>query len=500
MRQEKTGIVLKKYGIWFLYVLLLMFFCAESSPFLNNMRTDSAVFFTMGRGMLAGKIPYVDLFDHKGFYIYLVNLLGALLSEKNTIGLFLVETVFMTGNAILYNKIADTWMGEQWSSREKSVFTALMLLFHLNYFIYQGGNYTENYVTFFQLLSMLWVVRFYKSGRKEHLSKEMFLHGLCVGIVLGFRANMIAMWGAIALVILWELLKNRSCKLAFGNILGGLAGIVTGLLPLLVYCLVTGSFREMVEQSLFFNLRYTSSGGSFLGKICSAFGQPKSSWVVLLSIVSLLLVLKNKKVPTSAKAMYGLALLLSLLATAISGRNYGHYFEYLVPFMFPLVMGFAAFLTKKWKAGMWMGLTALFILTVMNNISTPAKVFSLTETARRAEEVEAVSKLYREKYADKKKVLCLNNNCVFYNKFDVIPQLKYFYRPGMNYREFPDAVDAQAEAVLGGENEVVILGYYNYRRKMVFPYGVYNEEILAYLETHYERVCEKGPFEMYIKK
>jgi hypothetical protein len=38
--------------------------------------TDSSVFLTIAQGMLRGKTPYLDFFDHKGPLIYFINAAG----------------------------------------------------------------------------------------------------------------------------------------------------------------------------------------------------------------------------------------------------------------------------------------------------------------------------------------------------------------------------------------------------------------------------------------
>lgn len=89
--------------------------------------------FTIGRSMLSGKVPYRDLFDHKGWYVYFFNYLGACLSSKTTIGLFIIECAFMIINVILLFKITDLISGNRVSEICKSLSVGLMLLLILNF-------------------------------------------------------------------------------------------------------------------------------------------------------------------------------------------------------------------------------------------------------------------------------------------------------------------------------------------------------------------------------
>ena len=56
--------------------------------------------------MAVGKVPYRNLFDHKGWYVYFFNCLGALISPNSTVSLFEIECLFMLANIYLIYKIA----------------------------------------------------------------------------------------------------------------------------------------------------------------------------------------------------------------------------------------------------------------------------------------------------------------------------------------------------------------------------------------------------------
>lgn len=66
--------------------------CSKSSPLYPfNDWVDSNVYMTIGRGMLKGRIPYRDLYEHKGFIIYAIHALAALISRTSFLGVWLLE-------------------------------------------------------------------------------------------------------------------------------------------------------------------------------------------------------------------------------------------------------------------------------------------------------------------------------------------------------------------------------------------------------------------------
>ena len=72
-------------------VLALTVATTSSPLYATNFWTDSNLYFTIGRGMLEGLMPYRDLFDHKGPLIFLLYALGALVSDTSFFGVFLLD-------------------------------------------------------------------------------------------------------------------------------------------------------------------------------------------------------------------------------------------------------------------------------------------------------------------------------------------------------------------------------------------------------------------------
>lgn len=74
--------------------------CSTSVLYPYYYGSDSAQFQTIGKAWAMGKIPYRDMFDHKGSYIFFVNMLGYKLTG-NSSGVMLLQMcnmfVFLIG-------------------------------------------------------------------------------------------------------------------------------------------------------------------------------------------------------------------------------------------------------------------------------------------------------------------------------------------------------------------------------------------------------------------
>ncbi len=66
-----------------LYFSLALLFISYTFLFFSEvLLTDSSAFLYIGSQMSVGKVPYLDLFDHKGPLLYVINVIPFLLSNS----------------------------------------------------------------------------------------------------------------------------------------------------------------------------------------------------------------------------------------------------------------------------------------------------------------------------------------------------------------------------------------------------------------------------------
>ena len=76
---------------------LLLAICSKCS-FLYPLNdwVDANIYFTMGKGMLNGRVLYRDIYDHKGPFLYFLHGLAILISNRSFLGVYLIEIVAFT--------------------------------------------------------------------------------------------------------------------------------------------------------------------------------------------------------------------------------------------------------------------------------------------------------------------------------------------------------------------------------------------------------------------
>ena len=78
--------------------------CSPLYPF--NPWDDANCFFTLGRGITHGLVPYRDLYEQKGPLLYFIYAFAAFLSDRSFIGAWIAECVMASLFAVFSWKIA----------------------------------------------------------------------------------------------------------------------------------------------------------------------------------------------------------------------------------------------------------------------------------------------------------------------------------------------------------------------------------------------------------
>lgn len=94
LRKQEKNQTLLRMGFALLVSFAVLAVCSKNS-FLYPMNdwVDVNCFFTVGRGMTHGLVPYQDLYDQKGPLLYSIYALAALISEQSFLGVFVIETL-----------------------------------------------------------------------------------------------------------------------------------------------------------------------------------------------------------------------------------------------------------------------------------------------------------------------------------------------------------------------------------------------------------------------
>lgn len=224
--------------------------CSESS-FLYpvNDWVDANCFFTVGKSMMNGIVPYRDLFEQKGPFLYFLHGLAWLLDHDSFLGVYILEVISAT--FFFYY----TYQSARLFVSEKTAFLVLPLsavIIYTSTSFCQGDSVEELCMPL--LAYAIWV-GFKAMVRNEDISgREFLIIGITSGLVFWSKFTIVGFYiGWFVVPALLFLKKKEYSKLlrAVGMVA---AGVLLSTIPFLIYFGMNGAIGDWLKVYLYDNL------------------------------------------------------------------------------------------------------------------------------------------------------------------------------------------------------------------------------------------------------
>lgn len=226
-------------------VILLLLFSRCSPLYPTNSWGEANAFFTMGRGMLAGKLPYRDLALKAGPLLIALHALAACISSTGFISVWLLEIVAMTATLFLAWKISVRISGLRGISMLCVAWLALLLVSGRAFI---QGDTAEEFALPFQMWALCDLLAYMNDERRRMSARRMMAHGFLAGCVFWLKYGLIGVHAAFLLVIAIDAaVRERDVKRALALCGEYLAGAVVSLLPWLIYFGMNGALDVFFE-------------------------------------------------------------------------------------------------------------------------------------------------------------------------------------------------------------------------------------------------------------
>lgn len=235
--------------VLFLISLVAISLFSKSSPLYPfNDWEDSNCFMTVGKGILAGKVPYRDYIEQKGPYLYFLHAAAALVSFTSFTGVWIIEVVTM-------------WVSMCYAYRIIRLYTdaSCLYLFPLAAALICGtecfshGDSAEELMMPFLCFSMFIFLRYLKQNHLPSFAEAVSV-GISAGIILWTKFSFLGFYLGSAIVPVIVLLKKkqgRELLILIGEILLGI-GIAT--FPVVLYFGMNHAWNDLVQIYFMDNL------------------------------------------------------------------------------------------------------------------------------------------------------------------------------------------------------------------------------------------------------
>lgn len=222
--------------------LLIMLIATRSTPLIPfNDYCDANVMFTIGRGIVNGKVPYRDLIDRKGPVVYFLHAIGAVISPRTFTGVWILEWIscfFVLVLGIRIRKILDP------VSNKLSGILVLPLSAAL-YFTpsYLYGDNPESFCIPLILLCIYIGMRSILENRISFISS--LTAGICIGIVFWMKFTICGAFIGMFIYLVTVCIRNRALKALFRSIGGLFSGFMIITVPVLLYYAVNNALDDL---------------------------------------------------------------------------------------------------------------------------------------------------------------------------------------------------------------------------------------------------------------
>ena len=463
--------------------LILLFTSKYSFLYPFNDWQDSNSFLTVARSMLDGKILYKDIIEQKGPILYLIYILGELLSIGNLSGIFLLEVFSLTLVFYYSYKIMNLFTPTRYGHFLVSIFGVFICT---SYSFVHGGS-AEEFCLPFLMVSLYYFL--YHFIKKELTYKQIFINGAISMIVALIKFSLLGFWFGFMAIIFFDLISKRKFKRAFVSCIIFLSGMFLVGIIFIIYFILNGAFEDFIYSYFLINAgSYAKESSNIFTRIIRCFIEGSINlgrnlgFLVLTPflIYSIFKIFKENKVKVAVISIF----ILLFLGIYIGLRAYKYY---TIPLLIFYIFVFILINIKlKSKIDNFNGNKIIelivYILVIGLSSYSFANYRSYILTSKDDYAQFRIANIIKEQTKNPTIINYGSLDYGFYNILNIIPNCKYFHRMNIPYDKLPDNYNVQKEYINNKKVEYVIVGIRNDSQNV--------KEDFEFIEKNYELIYE----------
>ena len=231
---------------------------------------DDGIFRHIGMEWAKGHVPYVEAFDHKGPFIFFINLVAYLINPIWGIGLLEIVSLFVS--LIFGYKI----LKENGISRIASIILTVIIVFFFAGLGWNFGNTCSEFVLPFISAGAYCFSKYKSNEISKHPPKYAFVYGIAVGVCFMCRCSDAIWICSVALCIAIQLLIKKEWKNMLCNVATFLTGVLCIAFPFVFYFIKNNALYDFLYGTLLHNLEYIKIQTNIVTT-------GNASWLLLLS-------------------------------------------------------------------------------------------------------------------------------------------------------------------------------------------------------------------------
>lgn len=296
--------------------------CSPIYPF--NPGDDINVFFTVGRCIKHGMIPYRDVFDHKGPILYFIYFLASLISEKSFTGVWIIECLVAATFAVFSWKTVKLFVTP---SKVSLLFMPVLLGLIYTSGMVDFGGVTEELSFPLITVMMYFGLKAIVNGDGLPSGLESLICGVITGALFWIKFTFVGFSAGFCLYILIYALKKKSFQRLWQCVWKFAAGVLIVSVPVLIYFVANRSLGYLLEAYFYDNLfLYLPKEKYALASIPVISNIVNPVYGLLLTVLVF--------------PVFGILLLLSLVSALFIDKKYRRRVAFLIILTFMMSAGF----------------------------------------------------------------------------------------------------------------------------------------------------------------
>ena len=446
----------KKYYFYCLLLAftILMFISKCSFLYPFNDWVDANAFFTMGKSMMRGVVPYKELFEQKGIVLYFIYGIGYLLCHKAFYGVFILEVISFSIFLYYIHKIFSLYLKEKYSI---ILLPILAYLITTSLAFVHGGSCEEFCLPFFAIT----LYYYFKHFKVDKLTnKEVIFNGALAGLILMMKYTSLGLWISFGLFIFIDYLIDKDIKQAFKFCGYFLIGMFIPIIICFIYLGINGAISDYIECYFTFNMTVYNDGQN-ASIIYNIIHIPEGSLRVLIrngfmiSSILLILPLTVLFIKDERNSKYfRLTLIGVFLITSLflfwGLKFFGYYILPLFTFISLTLLGIFILLDKyvfnKIKFNKWFNVIFVLIPILFIGLSYYNANYRYMINDSKKDFFQFKYAKYINKYDNP---TLLNMGFLdggLYTTTGIVPNIRYFENQNIPYSLYPENIDEMRQA------------------------------------------------------
>lgn len=270
-----------------LSAVLLITLCSKSSPLypLNDW-VDANCFFTVGKSMLHGLLPYRDLWEQKGPFLYMLHAVAAMISYRTFFGVYLLEI------AAAFGFLWYSYRSCRILTKKSGVLLLLPLMGALVFTspTFAHGDSVEQ-LALAPLAYALYLGLLVVERKQALRFGQAVAIGITSGMVFWSKFTLVGLYIGWFIVVACVTMKTSGARALFSLIGGIVAGLLIVSLPILLYFLHHGALSALFEGYFFANIfsysRVDGEGNSLFSNLLTGYGIARATLGLVFSMGAL---------------------------------------------------------------------------------------------------------------------------------------------------------------------------------------------------------------------